>query len=1173
MAAPQISTSFAAGELTAALNGRVDLAKYRTGAAVMRNFFVDYRGGASTRPGTQFVGISRRLTDNPKPRLIPFVFNSEEAYALELNGSTMRVVLEGAYVTEAAKTITGGLNIAACSLTITAHGYSPGDNIRIDAVNGLVRPNDISGVNGRTFQVVAVAGSDITLGFLNSDGSYAAVNAATWSSYVSGGTARRIYERSTPWNSAALFALNYVQSADVLTVVHPDFPVYEIRRLGLTNWTVVQQTYGAVIGPPTNIVITPLNQQLGEPAYVIIYALTTIDIEGRESNPSSGIGVVNSYLDQTTQPQVTNRVTFWGITGGYRYRIYATSPVPLGYETGGPYVYGLIGESYDGAFIDVNYAPDFSIAPPQARNPFSNTGIASATITNSGQGYVAPVLTVVDGTGSGASVALTSDMSNTASPYGELVLANVVAAGTGYTAPTAVITDSAPLGSGLTLAFSGAWVANPLGTGFVPAPGSITISDGGTNYHQGSYPNFVRATAADQIGSNVLLIDVTSVINGVVQAISWTNTDITPTPATGLSGTGTSDTIAFLIVGSDTPASGATVTLAIGGTGNPSCVAYLQQRLVFAGSRAKPSTVWLSRPGQFRSFDVSDPSQDDDAITAALYAQEVNIINALTLVNGGLMALTSGGAYLVSGGPSDAAITPTTIRAPAQAFSGAQALAPVRIGDSILYAQARGTGVRNLEFNLYANSFTGSDVSVLSGHLIEGQLITQWAYAEEPMKVLWAVRQDGVLLSLTYLKEQEVYGWARHDTQGEVVSVTVIPEGREDAVYVVVNRYVPGLGGFVHMVERMASRLFGSNPAAGIPSQPEKAWCVDGGAQYPLTFPNTDIIFGEQQGLGVLYEVTIVSPGSDYTAPIVQIDDNSGTGGEIELTLTMGQVTGATILLEGSDYLSPTCTVLDATGTGAVAYVRIVNKVLFTFESSPFSGADVGKILRARGGKGPVIEVPAANQLLVDMQALPAGLPNASELILPRIMTGEWSLTAAVDLIGGLDHLNGSTVQILGDGNVHTPQVVVDGCVELIAPATAIIAGQGFTCQLQTMRLETSQQPTAQSRRKEFNYTVVRMKDTRGLRGGSDWHRLIELKDRTSQDAMGLELPFQTGGGTLAAGYEGAPTAPNPLGYRDKSFISPNNWSEDGVVCLQQTYPLPATVLAVIPWVENGDEL
>jgi hypothetical protein len=101
-----------------------------------------------------------------------------------------------------------------------------------------------------------------------------------------------------------------------------------------------------------------------------------------------------------------------------------------------------------------------------------------------------------------------------------------------------------------------------------------------------------------------------------------------------------------------------------------------------------------------------------------------------------------------------------------------------------------------------------------------------WAFAEEPFKVVWVVRSDGQLLSLTFLKEQELIGWAHSDTNGLFESVAVVTEqtafGTVDAVYFVVQRTVNG--STVRYIERMAERIF--------PNGASDAWCVDAGLQY-----------------------------------------------------------------------------------------------------------------------------------------------------------------------------------------------------------------------------------------------------------------------------------------------------------------------------------------------------
>ena len=97
------------------------------------------------------------------------------------------------------------------------------------------------------------------------------------------------------------------------------------------------------------------------------------------------------------------------------------------------------------------------------------------------------------------------------------------------------------------------------------------------------------------------------------------------------------------------------------------------------------------------------------------------------------------------------------------------------------------------------------DLTVLAGHLFEGESIVSLAYAHEPDGVIWAVRGDGTLLGCTYLADEDTFGWHRHDTtNGLFEQVCVIPEGTEDRVYVVVAREVDSQT--VRYVERLAPR-------------------------------------------------------------------------------------------------------------------------------------------------------------------------------------------------------------------------------------------------------------------------------------------------------------------------------------------------------------------------------
>jgi hypothetical protein len=183
---------------------------------------------------------------------------------------------------------------------------------------------------------------------------------------------------------------------------------------------------------------------------------------------------------------------------------------------------------------------------------------------------------------------------------------------------------------------------------------------------------------------------------------------------------------------------------------------------------------------------------------------------------------------------------------------------------------------------------------------------------------------------------------------------------------------------------------------------------------------------------------------------------------------------------------------------------------------------------------------------------------------------GAWSLSEPVSVVGGLDHLTGCTVAITADGAVLPPQVVVDGCITLQQPASSIIAGQGFSCQLQTLRLDAGQ-PTLQGQRKSVPAVTVRTQDARGLYVGPTFSALTEMKER-EYEGWGAPTQFQQKGGPLASPVSGGPSAMNPLYYADRRTIMEDYITEDGQVCILQTYPMPATVLAEVLEVDVGDQ-
>jgi hypothetical protein len=243
----------------------------------------------------------------------------------------------------------------------------------------------------------------------------------------------------------------------------------------------------------------------------------------------------------------------------------------------------------------------------------------------------------------------------------------------------------------------------------------------------------------------------------------------------------------------------------------PHAVTYIQQRLSFGGSASYPERIHMSRSGRYKNFSTTIPTQDDDAIDFTLVGRVNNSIEHM-LDLGRMIVFTSGGEWSI-GGDAAGNIKPEDINARQQTYNGSGDVPPLVINDTAVYLQERGSIVRDLQYNFNTDGYTGDDLSIFSSHLFENYEIIEWDYEQVPDSIIWAVRNDGKLLSLTYNRAQDMLAWSRHDfvtgmpdVDGSVKSLGVIPDpdGNEDALYLIINRSIDGTTR--PYIEKMVSR-------------------------------------------------------------------------------------------------------------------------------------------------------------------------------------------------------------------------------------------------------------------------------------------------------------------------------------------------------------------------------
>lgn len=790
MAQPTIKTSFASGEWAPKLRGRVDIQKYHAGAALLRNFFVDYSGGgASTRQGTKFVNQCKASG----ARLVPFQPSTALSYVLEFGQNYVRFFSNGAPVVETA--VTGGTNAAGNTFTI-ANTYSVGDWVFANAWGGMTN------VNGNYFIVATQAVGNITVTDLNGN------PVVFTGAYTSGGQLQRVYTIPSPYIASDLFpnpvlknpGLKFVQNVNTLIITHPNYPPAILTINSATSWTLANISFNPTIPAPTGVGGGP-GSNLGAGTWYYAYLVTAVDANGQESSPSVPTTVFNAllYLGTTVGK---NQVAWTAVSGAVSYNVYKANPsngsaVDVGAQYGfaGNVTNNLFNDSYPGV------APDFGITPPIVANPFVGPGVKGYTVTVNGAYTTVPNVSIAAPPSGVTATAIAS--------LGVTAVNSIAHAGLNFD----VRSNSDPNGS--LLLFPNGLVLLITGTTAQGGPfwsvDSVSLVSLGSITGGNTPTNPFAPTGGTAVG-------LSSFGAGFGFNLTWGVTQVIPV----LQGSGYGAVAP--VVTFSAGAAAATAVLSAATSGNPGVPGFIQQRLALAGQQKAVQSFNFSQPGSFFNFNTSNPVQADDAISGTIISEELDDIRWLTPVPTGIIAGTGKGAWLINGGggiSTQVPITPSNVTAQPQAFNGANDIRPLKINFDILYGTNKGNYIRDLSYNLYAQTFTGSDISVYSNHLFFGFYLSDWCYAAEPLKTIWAIRNDGQMLSLAYVKEQELIGWAHHDTNGQfkaICSVIELVNGNVvDAVYVIVERIVNSQT--VQYVERMADRFFAYGR--------EDSWSVD----------------------------------------------------------------------------------------------------------------------------------------------------------------------------------------------------------------------------------------------------------------------------------------------------------------------------------------------------------
>lgn len=632
-----LQPSLAGGELSPALHGRVDLARYQISVETCRNWIVNPYGGVMNRPGFEFCAEALGAS-----RLIAFQFSSSQNYIIELGPNQMRFLVNGALVAS------GGVPVVV----------------------------------------------------------------------------------STPWPASAVFGLKFVQSADVMTFVHPDYPPYELKRLSHTSWTLTPRSF--VEGP-----FEDLNTDTEK--YV------------RASN-TDGLGITLTAPVAVFAAQHVGRL--------FKLEQHTASHA---WEPGKRVTKGDIRRAngrYYKALSDGTTGQNIPLGTIQW-----NDGGVTWEYLNDGYGICRITSVAGDGKSAVADVLVT------------LPAEAAMRSGEGYGSPITINTIAEASPDPMM------WFSTTAGHGLIPgASGVVEVLDSGGDKH--AYSCLVVDANKVYIG-----FPYSSYVASGLSFVSYT------APAFMASAGASTNSYRYP---SYKWAFGAFGDASIGGPGYPSAVTYYQGRLCFAGTYGQPDTVWMSESSNWTNWNVVTPVLDSSPIVFTLGSTQLNGIRSMLQLSE-LLLMTSGAVWSVGSGD---VLTPSTLSTRLQSYTGAASSPePLGIEGSALFVTDKGKSIKETSFRFEQNGFVGQDLTLFARHLFESKTVVDWAYRAAPFPCVWAVRNDGVLLGCSYVKDQEVAAWHQHTTEGGLFeSVSCIGESGEDFLYAVVKR------GTKRYIERMASR-------------------------------------------------------------------------------------------------------------------------------------------------------------------------------------------------------------------------------------------------------------------------------------------------------------------------------------------------------------------------------
>ena len=605
----------------------------------------------------------------------------------------------------------------------------------------------------------------------------------------------------------------------------------------------------------------------------------------------------------------------------------------------------------------------------------------------------------------------------------------------------------------------------------------------------------------------------------------------------------TSTTAVKAHVKKDFAATSASVDWALGAwsdtTGWPKTGGFFEQRLYVASNDDQPQTLWATQTGDFENFKPDDDAgtvEEDDALDFTLAADSVNEIRWLSAGEDTLAIGTSGGEWTPTA--SGIVITPLDITIRRQTTHGVALTHPLRVDHVVLFVQKAKRKIREFVFSFDVDSFLAPDMTRLASHISESGIV-EMAYQQEPDSLVWVVRSDGIVPTMTFRRSEDVVGWARQIIGGrfETAFSQVWQVDAATPTYVDETTDANDTGN-ADWTLFPSSEAVGDYAALGYTEKFSR-----------LTF---DYVNGTA-GVGgtVLWEYW---DGTTWKALQDVIDGTTGftvaAADGLEVTWTMPGDWVPRAINSSKKLYYVRAKVVTVYSTNPVLDQGFVSGPAVAESATSISGAEDSAQVQNSEDRNEVwmIVKRTINNTTKRYVEFVEGYYNDAVHDQEDAYYSDSLITydgAATTTITGLTHLEGERVKVWGDGAVQPDAVVASGQITLDNAVSVAQIGLPYRHLLKTLKIEGGNPAGTTVGKKQKIYGITfSLLESYTLEYGTSEDALIKTDFRRVSDAMDSGVPVFTG---------------------DKFIVPPGGWDLDSRIIVASEDPAPFTLLAIAP--------